>query len=404
MSIYKMHSGPTDCKNTKAPGTCDHNAKRGDSCYQFECAETVVCRLDGQSSPLKKCPVGTWNGHVIKAISMACDCARKVTCTNGRVFAPCAHTAAPTCAKPFPTASSGCNRGCRCPANQYYDEKSSSCVTYEKCPSTHRIEFVSSIYQMGKYPYINNNGQRLTAKTVTDCEGMCLKDPKCNYGTFVNAKTANAAGECWLSGKTHNQQTLCGVACTSFEKVQGSASATKIRSPAVHGTWKIGDPIKFCQCDPAANPSTFTICDQATFGYEIKVTHLAPKFHTTPYKVGTQHICKMIAPGKCSCCSCHPTHKNAMDIKGIGIGLHTAKAPFLNKGTANLQSTLLACQKQCSDTPTCKAGTWITSGYDKGECWLSANIAKTPKQCEKPCSSFVKVMPLSPVKPSISAP
>jgi hypothetical protein len=289
------------------------------------------------------------------------------------------------------------------------------------CSAAHRIEFVSSIYQMGKYPYISDGGHRLYANSKTDCEGKCLADSSCKYGTYVNANSTGQNNECWLSSTTHTEQTLCGVACSSFQKVQGKEVATRIASPSKKGTWHIGDNIgesppfhsfvpfttppqasnstvlfvDFCTCDPATHPSTFTICEQSTFGYEIKVTHLAPKFHTTPYKVGTQHTCKMVSEGDCACCSCHPEHANALDIKGIGIGLHTAVQPFLANGIgdANLKDDLLACEKQCSDEPLCKAGTWISSGYDKGECWLSANVATDPQVCEKPCSSFVKIEP-----------
>jgi hypothetical protein len=75
-----------------------------------------------------------------------------------------------------------------------------------------------------------------------------------------------------------------------------------------------------------------------------------------------------------------------------------AAAPFLLPGALtraqagsnprNVQKSSLACQQQCQHLNSCKYGVYITSGYRKGECWLSANKAHKPHPCGVPCQSF----------------
>lgn len=269
----------------------------------------------------------------------------------------------------------------------------------------YEVVTTGTTYQMGAYPYLHGGGQWNKAASVKACLAQCEKDPKCLFGTFVDRKgvlhtfanpiTFSRFGECWLSSKTHKTQTKCGVDCIGFKKVVKHAHKTRAPTPAP--TPKQGCQ---CTCDPASDPSMYTKCQQDPFGYSIHVTHLAANKHRirmhADHKHGkTQHVCKMLGAtkgkfgGQCKCCDCS-CRGTPTDIKEIGFGFHTATAPFLFPGTTNIHKTAVACQNQCSKTANCLYGTYITTGYQAGECWLSHNSAARTT-CEKPCQSFVKV-------------
>jgi hypothetical protein len=172
-----------------------------------------------------------------------------------------------------------------------------------------------------------------------------------------------------------------------------------------------------CACDPAAadvshteapNWQQYTQCEVQPGSQHMKIAHLAPRFHTVPFRGGEKHVCKMIGPNDCRCCFCVPPDqrqkleklaKKAPAVFHARVGATTVQAlsegymtrwPYLGKGSHNKVGSLGACQQKCVETNECKAGTFITGGPRHGECWLSAHVLAKPGQCvqQNPCSGF----------------
>ena len=269
------------------------------------------------------------------------------------------------------------------------------------------IKEESTVFQMGMYPYLYLGGAQNVKPSREACEAQCLADKDCNFGTFVNQggaalkeathsySTLVRYGECWLSKHTHTTNVRCGVACESFSKQPKLPSTTGAAEPTTTTTFAPRPTYTSapCHCDPLKHPSMFTKCKQDPFSYHILVRHLQPRFHTVPYEGGERHMCKMTDSTTCKCCDCR-NDGSTFDIKEIGFGIHTAKAPFLmGGGVNNVVKSFDDCRKLCHDNKLCNAGTYISAGTSEGQCWLSSYV-ESEQPCEKPCHSFVKATKL----------
>lgn len=301
---------------------------------------------------------------------------------------------------------------------------SGSLVAAAEKKTHYEIKAISKAYQMGKFPYLYGGGSVNIQPDEQACMKQCMKDADCKYGTFVTAaKKVDGThafshqarfGECWLSKTTHEKPVQCGVPCKGFQKVEAEDELPPTPAPNTKQTNECAcnpedDPHIYmscmshctehglhnnikrstCMCNPNKQKSKFTTCEQDAFSYHINVHHLQPRFHTEAMKGGEQHRCMMISDTECSCCDCHDA--GFYHIREIGFGMHTAAAPFLTEIPPKV-TDLHACQSRCNDTPKCRAGTFISGGESKGECWLSENLVSS-KKCVKPCDSFIKVEP-----------
>jgi hypothetical protein len=292
------------------------------------------------------------------------------------------------------------------------------------------ITSVSEEVQMGTFPYLYGGGPANTQPTAAACEQQCLQDPACKYGTYVTqGSEASEAihsfssvvryGECWLAAETHAKPIKCGVACHSFKKEPWQPPAGKrwIQDPwpAQTGTWvdarttraPTPQPVHTytktpCNCDPGTDPSLFTLCHLDPFGSFIRVRHLQPRFHTVPMVGGEQHRCMVVGPTKkCECCDCRD-NGSLYGLHEIGFGVHTAAAPYLlGGGGNNVVQSFADCMAMCKSEPQCIAGTFITEGGNRGECWISAHVEKAA-HCDKPCHSFVRPPHLRTAAPTTS--
>ena len=268
------------------------------------------------------------------------------------------------------------------------------------------MEDVSTVVQEGAFPYLFGGGARNMQPSAHACKQLCLETEECRYGTYVTdtmkLKSAVHAydsytrqGECWLSATTHDGSPKCGVPCASFRKVRSAqadeSSARPPPPPPPSAPPPSPPPSPPCACSPAQHTSSYTVCRQDPFNGRVHVLHLAPRFHTQAYAPGARHRCRVLASKKCSCCDCVGGARSQLkDIQPLGFGMHTATFPFVREGTNHVQPSLEACEAQCHALTSCVAGTWISGGDTKGQCWLSSAVEKASK-CKMPCMSFVKV-------------
>ena len=265
------------------------------------------------------------------------------------------------------------------------------------------MEDVSTILQEGAFPYLFGGGARNMQPSVEACKQLCLHTEECRYGTYVTdtMKLKSAVhsydsytrqGECWLSATTHDGSPKCGVPCASFRKVRSVPTALSPPTlPPSSPPPPSPPPSPPCVCSPAQHTSSYTVCRQDPFNGRVHVLHLAPRFHTQIYATGARHRCRVLASKKCSCCDCVDSMRIQLrDMQSLGFGVHTATFPFVREGTDNVQPSLEACEAQCHALTNCIAGTWISGGDTKGQCWLSSAVEKASK-CKMPCMSFVRV-------------
>eukprot|EP00936_MAST-01D_sp_MAST-1D-sp1_P002069 g2069.t1 len=91
------------------------------------------------------------------------------------------------------------------------------------------------------------------------------------------------------------------------------------------------------------------------------------------------------------CCFDETQDCTSATIVTTYAGRYVAMAPYLdNGGTMLVTRTEALCHAACLSSSDCIAGTYITSGTHKGECWLSSHVHKAARTCDKPCSSFAK--------------
>ena len=114
-----------------------------------------------------------------------------------------------------------------------------------------------------------------------------------------------------------------------------------------------------------------------------------------------------------TCPVCPLAANPVASIQPYSTKYQLGSAPFLEpdpnswRNPNNIQPKLRDCELQCLGLPTCRYGTYITSGPRRGECWLAANTTATLSPCNVQCQSFVKVRhkkPASlPLQPAHSA-
>lgn len=94
----------------------------------------------------------------------------------------------------------------------------------------------------------------------------------------------------------------------------------------------------------------------------------------------------------------HPCATPVASIQPYSTKFQLGSAPFLEpdpnswRNPNNIQPKLRDCELQCLEMPTCRYGTYITSGSRRGECWLAANTTTTLSPCNVECQSFVKLL------------